>query len=608
MERSVLLLTTFIASASAAYSQLAPQDKAPLRAHMTEINAEWNAHADEFPDMDRTVSFTDEADRIATHLHMVRAHLAAHGSEGLSPDQGAARHALLGDLEQYADRGLFPRNMVLPYRNPVFIDPYGTACAVGQLMIESGASDLAMRIDDELELAYVREMDLPEIGTWATTHGFTADELAWIQPAYAPPIPWFPLGPGLDGPVKVLLRLSNGDLLVAGTFSGTGDLELNNVAVWDGAAFNALGSGVQGYVNAAVEFEGNIILGGAELNGYSDLAIWNGSEWEFNTVFDAKYPLIHALHVHEGELYAAGEFSGFAGIDDMVMRRTDVDWEAVEGVFNNTIHSLASHNGSLVAGGAFTGLDGLNEPVLGHVAVLEGSSWTQLGNGLDATVLTLLGVEGQLYAGGDLIVNELPTFGMARMAAGASEWELLMTDHENYISPYGDRTAIYALADRGENIVYGGSFMLGNFGLFGTNIGIRYNEGGYSDPLIGLLDGKVNAVDALGTSITMGGTFQLNLPHIARTDLATGIQDRPEHLPLTFAPNPTVDLVAVQAPVAFNGTPKVRITDASGRLIDVPVSTTGDVLRLDTRSLASGMYQVELSDGEHMASGRFVKR
>jgi hypothetical protein len=51
------------------------------------------------------------------------------------------------NLQQYHQAGVFPINDYLPYKNPIFIDRIGTHCAVGYLMQQSGAEDLAQRID-----------------------------------------------------------------------------------------------------------------------------------------------------------------------------------------------------------------------------------------------------------------------------------------------------------------------------------------------------------------------------------------------------------------------------------------------------------------------------
>ena len=137
----------------ALFAQLAPQRPASLNQHMVEVNKEWRSMDPLLAGGDRIVHFSSEAERIAMHLHLVRATLEVRTPEGLGADQVAARATLLEDLDAYADRGLFPQNDLLPYRNPVFIDRFNTACAVGQLMIESGNAALAVRIRKEMYLS-----------------------------------------------------------------------------------------------------------------------------------------------------------------------------------------------------------------------------------------------------------------------------------------------------------------------------------------------------------------------------------------------------------------------------------------------------------------------
>src|SRR5690606_38589648 len=161
------------------------------------------------------------------------------------------------------------------YRNPVYTGPHGTVCTGGELMIESGHGDLAETIDREQELGYVEELlRSPTLGgpiaAWAGEHGFTGDELAWIQPGYYPSTAWAAMGGGTNGPVSVMLNLSGGGVLVAGTFTEAGDVPVQNVAVWTGSEFMALGSGVSGTITCGSVMGEDIYLGGSNIGGSSD--------------------------------------------------------------------------------------------------------------------------------------------------------------------------------------------------------------------------------------------------------------------------------------------------------------------------------------------------
>ena len=103
--------------------------------------------------------------------------------------QIARRNHLLDRLQAYAYQKRFPQNTYHHKRTPYFIDDYGTACAVGHMIIESGNEDLALKVSEEMNYAYIEDMPYEELEQWADAHGFYLNELKWIQPAYGPQCP-----------------------------------------------------------------------------------------------------------------------------------------------------------------------------------------------------------------------------------------------------------------------------------------------------------------------------------------------------------------------------------------------------------------------------------
>lgn len=610
MRTHVLLLLTGTSLTLSA--QLAPQRIAPLSAHLLEVNAQWAVHDAYPPDAAGPVSFADEAERIATHLQLVREHLLSRTPEGLSADQLDARIHLLDDLASYAGQGSFPQNHVLPYRNPVFIDPHGTACAVGHLMIASGHGPLAHAIQDELNLGYVAEILDDErftgpVAEWAGDHGFAADELAWIQPGYPPSVPWQPLNEGTNGPVKVLLTLSNGNLLVAGNFTEAGGEAMNNVAIWTGADYAPLGPGIQGQVNCAVEFEGNIYIGGASINGIADLAMWNGSSWSTSVVFDGKFPLINALHVHNGELYAAGQVMGFAGVDDIVKRKNGSYWVDMGSIFNDAVLTLATHNGELIAGGLFTQMLTVNDPLTQHVARFDGTEWLELAAGLDAPVRCLLEVDGSLYAGGDLFANIVPTFGLAKLENGATEWTELLPDHADYMFNGIGPSYIASLVENNGMLYFGGQFGMEFMMVYGNNIASFNGEPDGVSPMA-VLNNEVHSVALWNERLVMGGAFDLSYPHVASVDISTGISGNDVILiDALIYPQPARDVVTLEIADRDLSSAIIRVLDMEGRVVQVPIGRQGERTTLDVRGLASGTYLVQVAMGEGMHATRFIK-
>jgi len=605
-----LLLATALLLVGTAQAQLSPGSKAPLAAHLLEVNAQWDTQDPHPADGTTAVSFSNEAERIATHLRMVRELLRQRQPEGLSANQSAKRSLLLDRLSHYANERRFPQNHVLPYRNPVFIDPLGTACAVGWLMIESGHRDLAEEISTAMNLAYVLEMpgtqQWPAIAAWANEHGFEAAELAWIQPGYPPNIPWAAFGGGTDGPVKVVLTLQNGNVLVGGSFAEAGGNAANQVALWNGNALVPLGDGLEGEVNCAVEFNGDIYVGGSMLSGIADLAKWNGSVWEFSVVTDGKLPWINALHVHDGTLHAAGELMGFAGVDHRVLRYNGTAWEPVGQVLNGKIRTLESFNGELIAGGEFTTNQWGTEPTIRRVARLDGNEWTQLGIGLDATVRDLLVVNDALHACGDLYANVLPTFGLARWQAGNNTWEHLLPNHTQYLGGGFGPAYFNAMAEHDGLIHLVGSFDLLSILDLGNNVA-SFNGQPDGLQVLAYLDRPVNAVSVSADRLIIGGDFDNTFPHLAAVDLATTLADNEGQLRFSLAPVPADIEVFITWTGPLSATTVVEVADAQGRTVALRLENFGEGLRMDVSALAPGVYVARMLVDGRTITGRFIK-
>ncbi|MGB8224723.1 MAG: Kazal-type serine protease inhibitor domain-containing protein [Polyangiales bacterium] len=122
--------------------------------------------------------------RIRTHLSSVEAYLRRQDSSHLTPSQREARAENIEHLHQYWTTGVFPRNTLRDYPTPIFIDAAGRACAVGYLMIQSGWEAEADAVAERENLAYVNDIQSPEVRQWIAQSGLTLQEAAWIQPSY----------------------------------------------------------------------------------------------------------------------------------------------------------------------------------------------------------------------------------------------------------------------------------------------------------------------------------------------------------------------------------------------------------------------------------------
>lgn len=123
-------------------------------------------------------------ERIQDHLAFVEYVLRLRDGSTLSPEQRRKRGLCLESLRTYRERGQFPQPDS-SVASPIFVDATGTACAVGHLMITSGAGRLAGSIAEQSNRAYI--MDLAhrsDVADWATEQGLTLQECALIQPTY----------------------------------------------------------------------------------------------------------------------------------------------------------------------------------------------------------------------------------------------------------------------------------------------------------------------------------------------------------------------------------------------------------------------------------------
>jgi|GEM_PF-1816177 len=126
------------------------------------------------------------------------------------------------------------------------------------------------------------------------------------------------LRPGCDGSIYDMLRMPNGDLIVAGSFSVCGDAPVSNIARFDGARWHALGqpgAGVNGPAYALALYRGEIHVAGsfslAARVPANAIARFDGERW--HALAQGLYYEAYSLAVFNDELYAGGLFLTSAG-------------------------------------------------------------------------------------------------------------------------------------------------------------------------------------------------------------------------------------------------------------------------------------------------------
>ena len=597
--RIFLLVFTCLLLAFSGFSQ-----NQSLFKHLDEVNVQWSKQGIDPSDYTGNFEFSSDEERIQAHLLLVIENLKARNTDHLTLVQETNRREMLDRLSAYALAGTFPKNTSHGIRIPYFIDNIGTPCAVGHLLFESGYGEFAEQVRQESNNAYVLDMSYPELPIWADAHGFSVEELAWIQPGYQSPHSLAPFnGGGTNGPVYEILPDDNSDLLyIAGEFSQAGSVSANGVALYDLGqdSWSALGNGLSGRVNTLEWFNGQLYAGGDFGNG-NNLAVWNGTEWTVSSVYTG---VIYDLHKFNGNLYAAGDLthSGGAHVQHIMYMNGAAGWLSVGGGLDAPVRTLETHNGELYAGGEFENT--MNAPAA-YVAMWNGNIWTGVGSGgPQAPVNSLESKNGALYAGGHfLTTGGSPTFGLNKF--WNSSWTGLCDDPYNS----GDYV-IEKVLHYNNYICFAGSVDMatGPVGYYGRHVGYYLQgQSGNMFPL-GMTDSTCFALAEINNQLVIGGDFAQNYGwgtygNLAITGLLTGNEEEAGSEWLNIFPNPVKDEFRLTLPEKFNSQSfEVKLLDVNGK--EVPIERAGGSgveIHFKRGNTPAGVYFIRL-----ISSGRLI--
>ncbi len=277
-------------------------------------------------------------------------------------------------------------------------------------------------------------------GNFTTAGGVSANYIAkWDGAA------WSPLGSGMNNMVQALTVFDDGSgggpaLYAGGGFTTAGGVSASSIAKWDGAAWSALGSGVDDWVGALTVFDDGSAGGPALYAGgwfetagglsASRIARWDGNEWTplgsgVAVGRGTSEPWVGALTVFDDgsgggpALYAGGPFAMAGGVTVNGIAKWDGDiWAPLgsglslrigPGLTVGIANSLTAFDdgsgagAALYAGGNFDGAGG--EKAFG-IAKWDGAGWSEPGDGLSGGARSLMAFDDgsgrgpALYVGG----------------------------------------------------------------------------------------------------------------------------------------------------------------------------------------------------------------
>lgn len=207
---------------------------------------------------------------------------------------------------------------------------------------------------------------------------------------------------GLSDTVLALAFDKSNNLYVGGYFKDAGgNGNADNIAMWDGKKWNALGGGFNKSVQAvAVDSRGNLYAGGLfQTSGdgaqkFSHIARWNGTRWD-ELVYGLDGNVLALAIDAQDNLYVGGDFKNACrdaacsqSLPVMhVARWTGTQWQSVGGGLDKSVNALAlDARGNLYVGGDFS-KTGVGTGNLPHIAKWDGKEWSTLGGGVGGSIL-----------------------------------------------------------------------------------------------------------------------------------------------------------------------------------------------------------------------------
>lgn len=552
-------------------------------------------------------------DWIKLHLSLVEQTLRNRSTEKLTPSQRNNRLKALNYLHEYWQQGNFPINDRYAFRTPIFIDEYDNFCAVGYLIKATGHENISRMIQAKSNLAYVRQMNYPELAQWAANYGFSTDELAWIQPGYPGGANRTadPIGKGTNGDVTELYVNKTGDkLYVGGSFT-----EVDSSISTSGIAYvtensgvytwHNLGSGVNGAVYAIQEFQGKLFVGGSFTNAgstaVSNIAYWDGTNWHNAGCI---YGTVKDLIVYNNELYAAGDFDVCAALAEVNLAKWDTTynmWQQIPSL-DGHVNTIEVHGSALLLGGRFVYMN----DTVSVIRWTETNGFETYTNNIANLDVTDIGIfNDTVYAVGNRL-----SFTDTNLiyALRGDEWKPLSTKMTNTFSyklfwMTSQSKGFNTFCVDNDTVMLGGDFvsyaMPGAepyvMDLYANNIAIKFD-----------IDSPVNKMAVFKNELIFGGkfitqgwgaTYHTPLNHIGKKgyfNAASVLEITSKAQRIKIYPNPASPHTTIQIENNLSAK-KCIIRNASGTVVK-EYSQAQPITAITLPELAAGVYVIELNN------------
>jgi FlgD Ig-like domain/Rax2 C-terminal beta propeller domain len=232
------------------------------------------------------------------------------------------------------------------------------------------------------------------------------DDAYWVDPFQ---------GSGAPNEYTDAIVPYQGGFLMGGLFSSVCDLPVLRIALWDGAGWSPLstgvGSDVMGLVHVIRLAPGAVYAAGM----FDQIGPWaasNNPRWgniaRYDEPSQAWRPLgdgtdraVRSIAIApNGDLYCVGEFTAAGSVHAQGIARWDgMEWHDVGGSLGARARALAVlvSGNDVYVGGFF---DSAGGTPISYIARWDGTQWNALGSGVDNLVTTIVEHDGKLYVGG----------------------------------------------------------------------------------------------------------------------------------------------------------------------------------------------------------------
>lgn len=583
--------------------------------HLKEINAEWKNYENSIPVGE--ISFESDKDRIQLHLQLVVEHLTVNTPVNRTKLQLKNRLELIHALKEYAENKIFPTNKYHLTRTPYFVDENNVHCAVGYLMAYSGHSDLVAAIRKEHNYDYIKDIRTSGVVDWASTHGFSVDELKWIQPTYPPAETLEPISNGTNGPVTtVYIDNYNGVILFAGDFDSVNLLPCINFGIYQNNLLSCLGNGLSGTIKQILTRQNQItVFGEFEYNGeIYPIAQFASGSWSYISIPTRQNATSSAgfISVFPNKIEVAISHSSIPNKQEIWhLSNTDI-WEKKAIVTGTILDIETSNYGRIYAGNfdttyrydAFGIIDStintnnviINEPY--------SNTWLSIGSEISDTVKAIHTVGNTIYFAGSCSNSFSPNDVFLTRYLNNDLQPILLRSHFSSFSNISINSLAFNYNT--SELIFGGDFELNASMTYGKNLA-RYDlVYGYPEPMA-LLNAPVNSVQIYNNTIYLGGAFTLNLytqsmNHLAKISSTSSLNELESKETLVVSPNPftnEVTLTGVDSESSF------ELLNASGQQIRSGKLENNKISNL--QDLPKGVYLLKVTSKNREIIRRIIK-